>query len=127
MTAEEGKGSRTILLVERDKDARRAMSEFLSAAGYTVIAAAEGMDAFDKLKERDIDLVIVDLIVQRKTGAQMRREMSRRKPGMKTLFVSRYPVKFIREEGDKTSGLNILEKPFLPSELLRSVQAALDA
>ncbi len=123
----EGNGSRTILLVVGDNNVRSAMCEFLSTAGFIVLSAAEGRAALDTLKERALDLVIMDLMLQGKSGLQTHREIISLKPGMKTLFVSGLPLKIVRAAGFTAPGLNILEQPFTPGELLHSIRVVLDA
>ncbi len=127
MTARDENEARTILLVESDRNARHAMSEFLSAIGYAVLSVAEESEALATMKERAIDLVIMELLLQGKDGLQTHEAMLKGKQGTKILFVSSYPLALIDKGKDMTSGLHILERPFTPGELVRSIRSMLNA
>jgi DNA-binding NarL/FixJ family response regulator len=56
-----------------------------------VVAEAEnGADALDRCLAGDIDLAILDLAMPRLTGLQAARELSRRRPALRTLILSMY-------------------------------------
>ena len=65
-------GSGTILLTEDDPDTLRIMQELLERAGYKVITAVDGEDAVKKFVMfcDEIQLVISDLIMPKKSGKQ---------------------------------------------------------
>ena len=76
----------TILVVEDDSMLRHALTEMLQAAGYDVIEACDGDEAVTRfLVYMDgIHLVLMDVIMPQKNGAEVYRELKAIKPDLKT-------------------------------------------
>ena len=113
-----------ILVVEDDPRVSRATVGALEELGYRTIACASGREAIDILEhERDIQLIITDVMMPEMTGPELVREASRRWPWIAVLFVTGY----VGEAGETEdlSGYDILRKPFTVSGLARSVSSAL--
>ncbi len=100
------------------------MQEF----GYTVIEAVDGEDALQKFREnRDrISLLILDVIMPKKSGREVLEEVRRSNPNIKVVFTSGYPADLIQKEGVLEKGLHFLSKPSSPQTLLRTVREVLD-
>jgi len=65
MTEPEGK---TILVIEDEEDVVQFLEMVLEDEGYQVVAAADGNEAMEHIKERKPDLITLDLIMPNKTG-----------------------------------------------------------
>jgi two-component system cell cycle sensor histidine kinase/response regulator CckA len=85
-------GQGTILLVEDEKDLRILNARGLSSRGYTVLQAGNGVEAIDMLEAHDgeIDLVVSDVVMPEMDGPALLKELRRRKPDLKIIFVSGY-------------------------------------
>lgn len=69
---------RVVLLVDDDRDIREVLSDALESEGYCVMAAADGLEAIDALREAPRPCVILlDLMMPRMDGWQFRAEQSR--------------------------------------------------
>jgi polar amino acid transport system substrate-binding protein len=121
------RGSGTILLAEDDETLRELASSVLRESGYAVIEAADGEEAVRKFvaRKEEIGLVILDVIMPKKSGKQAYDEIRAMRPAVRALFVSGYAPDIVREKGLLEGGAEILLKPFLPSELLRKADAVL--
>jgi predicted Zn finger-like uncharacterized protein len=65
-----------VVLVADDTDTVLAVAEkSLAAAGYDVVLATNGVEALEKIRERHPDLVVLDLLMPRKTGFDVLREI----------------------------------------------------
>jgi two-component system, chemotaxis family, sensor kinase CheA len=64
-----------ILLVEDSLVIRTQMTRILNAAGYTVIAANDGMEGWEKLKAGQFDLVVSDVEMPRWSGLELTSEI----------------------------------------------------
>jgi two-component system, chemotaxis family, sensor kinase CheA len=64
-----------ILLVEDSLVIRTQMTRILKAAGYTVIAATDGMEGWEKLKAGQFDLVVSDVEMPRWSGIELTNEI----------------------------------------------------
>jgi two-component system cell cycle sensor histidine kinase/response regulator CckA len=85
-------GQGTILLVEDEKDLRNLNARGLSSRGYTVLQAGNGVEAIDVLEQHDgkIDLVVSDVVMPEMDGPSLLKELRKRKPELKIIFVSGY-------------------------------------
>jgi CheY-like chemotaxis protein len=71
-----------ILIVDDDEDVREIVSIVLEANGYETMAAADGVDALEKLREgAKPALVLLDLRMPRLSGEELMREL-RAKPAL---------------------------------------------
>ena len=112
----------TILVCDDEKDIVSALEIYLHAEGYDTVAAYNGHDAVERLREQEIQLVLLDIMMPEMDGisalARIRQE-------------SNVPVILLTaksEDTDKVLGLNVgaddyITKPFSPSELVARVKA----
>ena len=61
----------TILLAEDDRFLRRAMEVALTKRGFKMIVAVDGQEALDLLETERPDLILLDLLMPRKTGIEV--------------------------------------------------------
>jgi PAS domain S-box-containing protein len=114
-------GSETILLVEDDALVRRIARRTLDELGYRVLEAEDGEAARALLaQEQDVDLLLTDIVMPGTSGAELAEELPRSHPDTRVLFISGYQDL----RSDRPAG-PLLEKPFTPDQLARSVREAL--
>jgi DNA-binding response OmpR family regulator len=65
----------TILIIEDNRDVNLMLAEALTDAGYQTKSAYTGIDGFDKIRNDDIDLVLLDIMIPYKSGDQVLKEM----------------------------------------------------
>ncbi|MGA8017338.1 MAG: response regulator transcription factor [Desulfobacterales bacterium] len=112
-----------ILVVDDEKTLLGQLERALEGQRYMVETALDGQEALDKLFETPYDLIILDIMLPKRDGLSVLREI--RQAGMTT------PVLMLtarREIGDKIKGLDLgaddyLAKPFSLDELLARVRA----
>ncbi len=122
------KGDETLLVAEDDSQVRELLKEVLEGFGYTVLEAEDGEDAlrvFSKYKD-EIKLLILDVIMPKKSGKEIYDEIKKTRPDIKAIFTSGYDANIIHKRGIIEEGLNFISKPILPDELLRTVREVLD-
>ena len=114
----------TILVCDDDKDIVDAIDIYLTQEGYQVLKAYNGEEAIKVLKEKEVDLLIIDVMMPRLDGIRatlkIREEMS-----LPIIILSAKS-----EDADKILGLNIgaddyMTKPFNPLELVARVKSQL--
>src|SRR6266542_3665066 len=120
-------GQETVLVVEDQAQLRRATAYTLEHAGYTVLAAADGIEALQLLRQHPspIHLVFTDLVMGRLGGRGL--YQSDRREGRQTpfLFTSGYAGAGRGEDAlDPT--LPFLPKPWTSADLLARVRQVLD-
>ena len=121
-------GTETILVAEDDPAMRRLMKDVLGRFGYTVIIAEDGEDAINKFTEHKerIALIILDMIMPRKSGKEAYESIRGVRPDVKTVFLSGYTDDIILKKGMPDGDVVLLLKPVSPSDLLRKVREVLD-
>lgn len=67
--------TRTVLLAEDDRFLRRAAEVTLKQRGFTVLLASDGQEALDMAREHQPDLLLLDLLMPRKTGMEVLSEL----------------------------------------------------
>ncbi len=122
-------GTETILVVEDEVSVRRTIVRSLREAGYQVIETTNGMDALAKVRALDgcIDLLLTDVIMPQMGGQELALRMRERFPELRILYMSGYTENAIVHHGVLEPDLVFLQKPFLPTTLLRRVREILDA
>jgi PAS domain S-box-containing protein len=129
MQPEIPRGTETILLVEDDAAVRHVTKSMLEEFGYTVLEAADGMEALAVFAQHQdqVRLLLSDLIMPKKNGKETRAEIMKLKPGIKTIFMSGYTSDIIARKGILDPGTHLLLKPLHPTDLLEKVREVLDS
>ena len=114
----------TILICEDDEDIANAISIYLENEGYQTIFAKNGQEAIDQLKENDVHLIIMDVMMPVMDGLRATMEIRKDK------YIPIIMLSAKRELTDKILGLNMgaddyISKPFDPLELIARVKSQL--
>jgi signal transduction histidine kinase len=121
-------GAETILVVEDDDTLRTYTIEVLKELGYRVFDAPNGAVAIEILQRQDnIDLLFTDVVIPGSmNGRQVADEVMLRRPGIKVLFTTGYTRNAIVHHGRLDAGVELIGKPYSPSELGAKIRAVLD-
>jgi len=108
----------TVLLAEDDRSLRRYLEVILRRAGYTVIAAADGLEAMKAVLSSVVDAVVTDAVMPHLSGHELCRFI-RRHPTMGRLpVVLLSGVDKTHEPDDASASADAyLSKPIRPEEL----------
>src|SRR5205814_7590604 len=120
-------GGETILLAEDEAEVRSLIGKALRLYGYTVIEARNGIEALELAAEQaSIDLLLTDVVMPGMNGRELFEHMSERRPDLTVLFTSGYPADTVLRHGIAQGRVAYIEKPYLPSELARTLREVLD-
>jgi CheY-like chemotaxis protein len=113
----------TILLVEDNHTLRELLRRTLESTGSFILPATNGEEAIRLWKQHQnkIDLVITDVAMPQLNGIELADRIRSTHPRMKFLFITGFAEEFPQLNELFRDGANILEKPFLPSELVSIV------
>jgi PAS domain S-box-containing protein len=123
------RGTETILLVEDDPALREMAGTLLKRLGYTVLAAANGIEALSLKQQRGIghiDLLFTDVVMPHMSGKELADRMRVLYPHTRILFTSAYTENAIVHQGVLEKGVALLQKPFTPSALAQKLRKVLD-
>jgi DNA-binding response OmpR family regulator len=115
---------KTILAVEDSRLVLNMLSTVLRAKGFEVLEAHNGCEALSILDDRQVDLVITDLIMPGMDGFELTREIRRRRaetiPVLMQSTQTDDRVKMIGREAGVSAWI---KKPFLPEELTAAARS----
>jgi len=122
------RGTETILIAEDDTALRKLFSTILQTYGYNVILAEDGEEAIKKFMDNKdkIQLVMLDMIMPKKSGKEAYDTIIKMRPNMKTLFSSGYTADRIDKDIMLKEGFNFIVKPLSPKDLLSKIREILD-
>jgi PAS domain S-box-containing protein len=123
------RGTETILLVEDDPALREMAATLLKGLGYTVLTAANGIEALSVQHERStghVDLLFTDVVMPHMNGMELADRVRALYPHTRILFTSAYTENAIVHQGVLNKGVALLQKPFTPSALARKLREVLD-
>ena len=113
-----------ILVVDDEKEIRDLTGIYLSNDGYTVIKAANGLDALNVLKNQNIDLIILDIMMPIMDGLEACMKIREDKK-MPIIMLSAKSEDMDKIMGLTTGADDYVSKPFNPLELLARVKSQL--
>ncbi len=116
--------AKAVLVVDDFASVRFYHANLLRQAGYRSIDARDGFEAFEKLRQQQIDLILLDMIMPKMSGEEFIRRIR------STPELAKIPLLVITSEAveDKIRGiagagpLGFAVKPVTPGALLESVR-----
>jgi two-component system cell cycle sensor histidine kinase/response regulator CckA len=116
-------GQGTILLVEDEEGLRALNARGLSSRGYTVLEAGNGVEAIEAFdKHGHVDLVVSDVVMPEMDGPTLLKELRRRDPAVKIIFVSGYAEEAFSKNLPDQEQYAFLAKPFTLKQLVAEVK-----
>jgi signal transduction histidine kinase/CheY-like chemotaxis protein len=118
-----------VLVVEDDAEVRAYVVETLQRLGYHVLEAAEGEGALALMNrhERNIDLLLTDVVMPGMNGRKLAEDAKRRQPKLRILFMTGYSRNAIVHQGRLDPGVDLIQKPLTGAQLAAMVRNVLDA
>ncbi|TQR19037.1 response regulator transcription factor [Psychrobacillus vulpis] len=114
----------TILVVDDERDMRRLIEMHLQKDGLQVVQAEDGDDAIQIVQKRDIDLVLLDVMMPKKDGFTVCKEI-RRFSQVPIIFLTALDAKSDLVKGLELGGDDYIVKPFTAIELTARINALL--
>ncbi len=109
-----------VLIVDDEENIRIGLREYAEFEGHTVTEAVDGMDAVNKCKNNDYDIIIMDIMMPRLDGFSACKEIRKTKDIPVLMLSAR------GEEYDKLFGFELgiddyVVKPFSPKEVMARI------
>lgn len=106
-----------ILVVDDEKSIREVIRTYAEFEGHEVVEARDGLEAIDKVREEDFDVIVMDIMMPKLDGFSSYKEIKKIKDIPVLMLSAR------DEEYDKLFGFEIgiddyVTKPFSPKELM---------
>lgn len=121
-------GDETILFVEDEESMQQIVKTFLGLKGYHVISALDGREALRIFTEQkdQIALVLSDIGLPRLSGIELCHALRRIAPNLPVILASGYIDPNMKSEVLKEGGVEFVQKPYAPSDILNKLRRAID-
>jgi CheY-like chemotaxis protein len=118
-----------VLLVDDEELIRNLSEQILADRGYQVVSAASATEALEVAGrlEREIDLLLTDIVMPGLSGLDLAQRLQKRVPRLRVLFMSGYADSPLLRAGLAREGAAFLQKPFTADALERRVRELLEA
>jgi len=118
-----------ILYAEDEPALRNLASRLLRGQGYTVLPAANGVEAIKIAEEhgiQDIDIILTDMMMPLMNGKDMVDQLMKKNPGLKVILISAYADSEGVQRWLATNKFAFLQKPARLEDLLGKIREVLD-
>ena len=114
-----------ILVVEDDLRIQELIVEFLSSQDYLVEAASDGIEGYEKYRESNYDLIILDVMMPKLDGYGLAKMIRKKDKETPIIFLTA-----LGQEDDEVKGFEVeaddyITKPFSFKILIKRVEVAL--
>jgi signal transduction histidine kinase/ActR/RegA family two-component response regulator len=123
-------GKETILVAEDELVLRDLLREILTGHGYTVLEAADGLEALQlwEANRGRIDLLLTDIAMPHGlSGRDLAAKLRQQNPRLPVIFSSGHSQEMVQSGEVAAPGVAYLSKPYRPAQLTRIVRETLDA
>jgi CheY-like chemotaxis protein len=117
-----------VLVVDDDDVIRQLITVNLELEGFDVVTAFDGQDALDKVKEADVQVATLDVMMPRVDGweAATRLRADPDTAHIKVVLLSARAQEADLQRGEQIGVDAYLTKPFDPDELIATVRRLMD-
>lgn len=106
-----------ILVIDDEEIVRNSMKEWLEQGGYGVYLASDGEEALRLVKEKKLNIIIVDLKLPGMDGMGVFREAKKINPNIYAIFITAYGTVESAVIAMKEGAYDFIEKPFCPERI----------
>jgi CheY-like chemotaxis protein len=115
-----------VLVMDDEADTRMLIEEILESAGHEVVLAADGLEGMRQYHAAPFDLALVDLFMPNREGLETIKELKRQSPDFPIIAMSGDALALpLLSVARRLGATEVLQKPFLPEELLVAIKHAL--
>jgi DNA-binding NtrC family response regulator len=116
----------SILVVDDEKTIRMSLSIALESPGMEIDTAVNGEDALEKLREREYDLILLDLRMPGMDGMEVLRRVRDIRPDIRVVIITAYGTIESAVEAMKLGAADFIQKPFAPAEIRDLVRTVIN-
>ena len=118
-----------ILIVEDDRFLRELYEELLSDEGFQVTTAEDGEEGFNKIRDGGFDLVLLDILLPKRDGLDILRELKKQGPsqpnGPVVLLTNLGQDSIVKEGFDLGAHSYLIKSALTPDQVLHEVRTIL--
>jgi DNA-binding NtrC family response regulator len=115
-----------VLVVDDEDTLRTVLSQELKGEGYDVETAADGQLAIDTLKEKQFDLVLLDIKMPNVSGFEVLKYIKQDHPSLKVIMLTGFADLKNAIESKKLGAEDFVSKPYDLVDLLTTIERVLN-
>ena len=116
----------TLLVVDDEEANRLALERILAREGFSVLHAADGRQALERIRSDAPDLMLTDLKMPGMTGLELMRAARTLDPDLEVIVMTAYGTVETAVEAMKEGAWDFVTKPLRRSDIVRAVRKALE-
>lgn len=120
--SDEGKTS--ILILDDEPIVSKRLKPSLEKKGYEVETFTASIDALQRTRERNFDIVITDLKMEGLDGMEFLAKVKERSPQTEVIVITGFATQETAKESFAKGASDFLAKPFKLSEITRAIEKA---
>lgn len=114
-----------VLVVDDEEDILQLFTELLQRWGYEAVTARNGVEALDKFRTQQIDLIVSDLKMPEMDGLELLQRIRSIDSRVPVLVLTGYPTVETAVKAIQEGAFDYLMKPVNPEELRFRIEKAL--
>lgn len=115
------KSKHRILIVDDDQDMTATLALILKEEGYEAIPANNGYAAIKTVKEKRVDLILMDMKMPGLNGVETYKEIRKIRPGVPVVMITAYAPENLVKEALEHNAREVIYKPFDMEEMLELI------
>lgn len=112
----------TVMVVDDHERIREMLARMLTAEGHTTVTAVDGLQALQELARRDVDLIVLDLVMPNSHGMQVLTTLRARSSTTPVIVLSAVTDVSARVEAFDLGAIDFVGKPFHTAELVARIR-----
>ena len=113
---------KNILVIEDDRKMRDGLVEILADEGYNVESAENGQLGIERIKEKEFDVILTDLIMPVMGGMEVLMEIKHIKPGANVIIITAFGTIENAVDAIKAGASDYITKPFKIDEVQTKIR-----
>jgi len=114
-----------ILVIDDEETIQALFKETIEESGHRVTAVGTSSEGLELAKQRDFDLIFLDLKMPGMDGAELFRQIRRMKPKLPVIIITGYPESKMMARALAHGPFGVMNKPFSDSDILMAVDTFL--
>ena len=115
-----------ILVVDDNISLGKSLALVLKRSGYAVTIAIDGLEAIDRVRERQFDVTFMDIKLPIMDGVETYRRIKQIRPEALVIIMTAYSVENLVDEALKEGAYSVLYKPLDMEKVLRMLGEILE-
>ena len=111
----------SVLVVDDEKFIRKILVRIAQQNGFDVTEASDGVDAMNKLRTTDFDIVISDIKMPRLNGWELLKQVKKNNQNTKVLIISAYGNEISSSQVQDCGADCYIPKPFKKEEITNAL------